>query len=202
MVIPRAVSPEPLWTPVEPERAWAELSVEAKHERILSAAGSVFAREGLDASMPAVAALAGAGVGSLYRQFASKRELLAALVIRRLRQIEDAAVDAASRDGDHWQVLTDILWNLLEQDAADDFLGDAWSQVEDHDDVQVAAAASRAALDQLIALAQAEGSVRADASSLDVRLIFVAARASRQVDRDAWQRVFALMLDGLAATRP
>ncbi len=62
--------------------------------------------------------------------------------------------------------------------------------------------ASRAALDALIALARAESSVRADASALDIRLMFVAAQASRQIGPDAWQRVLELMLDGLAATRP
>jgi AcrR family transcriptional regulator len=202
MAIPGEVSSEQAWTQVEPERDWSELSAQAKHERILRAAGGLFASQGLDASMPAVAALAGAGVGSLYRQFPSKRELLAALVIRRLEQIKAAAEQAAAEATDHWQALTEMLWRLLEQQAADDFLGEAWNQVEEHDDVQVAATASRAALDALIALARAEGSVRADASALDVRLMFAAAQASRQIGPDTWQRVFELMIDGLAATRP
>jgi hypothetical protein len=54
---------------------------------------------------------------------------------------------------------------------------------------------------QLIDLARAEGGIRADATYLDVRLLFVATRASSQIDGDAWQRVLELMLDGLA-TRP
>ncbi|HEX3803182.1 MAG TPA: TetR family transcriptional regulator [Solirubrobacteraceae bacterium] len=202
MAIPGAASSEQAWTQVEPGREWGELGAEAKHERILCAAGSLFASHGLDAPMPAVAALAGAGVGSVYRQFPSKRELLAALVIRRLEQIRAAADEAAMQESDHWQALTDMMWKLLEQQAADDFLGQAWSQVEEHEQVQVAATASRAALDRLISLARVEGSVREDASALDIRLMFVAAQASRQVGPDAWQRVFALMLDGLVATRP
>ncbi len=72
------------WIELQPGLQWSGLSTEEKHERILCAAGRVFARDGLDATMPAVAAAAGAGVGSLYRQFPSKRDLLAALVIRRL----------------------------------------------------------------------------------------------------------------------
>jgi AcrR family transcriptional regulator len=201
MAIPGAVSSGPAWTQVEPELDWADLGAEAKHERILRAAGSLFASDGLDASMPAVAALAGAGVGSLYRQFPSKRELLAALVIRRLEQIKAAAERAAVSAGDHWLALTDMLWTLLEQQAADDFLGEAWSHVEDHENVQVAAAAAHSALDALLGLARIEGAVRDDASALDIRLMFVAARASRQVGPEAWERVFALMLDGLATRR-
>jgi AcrR family transcriptional regulator len=200
MAIPHAPPSDGAWAQVEPELAWNALDTQAKHERILCAAGGLFASEGIGAPMPAVAALAGAGVGSLYRQFPSKRELLAALVIRRLGQIEQAAVDAATGDGDHWRMLTEMLWTILEDQAVDDFLGEAWTDVEDHAQVQSAAARTHAAIERLLELARAQGTIREDASALDVRLLFVAARASRQVDRDAWQRVFALMLDGLAAT--
>jgi AcrR family transcriptional regulator len=190
------------WIELQPGLQWSRLSTEEKHERILCAAGRVFARDGLDATMPAVAAEAGAGVGSLYRQFPSKRDLLAALVIRRLLQTHGAAVDAAARPGDHWQALKEMLRVRVARHAADDFLGEAWSQVEDHAQVRVASAATQDAFARLLDLARAEGGVRPDATALDIRLLFVATRASRQVHDDAWERVLELMLDGLAARRP
>ncbi len=190
------------WIELQPGLQWSRLSTEEKHERILCAAGRVFARDGLDATMPAVAAEAGAGVGSLYRQFPSKRDLLAALVIRRLLQTHRAAVDAAARPGDHWQALKEMLRVRVARHAADDFLGEAWSQVEDHAQVRVAAAATQDAFARLLDLARAEGGVRPDATALDIRLLFVATRASRQVHDDAWERVLELMLDGLAARQP
>lgn len=190
------------WIELQPGLQWSGLSTEEKHERILCAAGRVFARDGLDATMPAVAAAAGAGVGSLYRQFPSKRDLLAALVIRRLLQTRRAAVDAAARPGDHWQALKEMLRLRVARHAADDFLGEAWSQVEDHAQVRVASAATQDAFARLLDLARAEGGVRPDATALDIRLLFVATRASRQVHDDAWERVLELMLDGLAARRP
>jgi AcrR family transcriptional regulator len=191
--------PEHVWTEVQPGLSWAALSTEQKHERILCAAGRVFARDGLDAPMPAVAAEAGAGVGSLYRQFPSKRDLLATLVIRRLLQTQQAAIEAAASNGDHWQALAEMLRRTVARHAADDFLGHAWSQVEDHEQVQVAAAATQSAFTRLIDLARAEGGIRPDATAFDVRLLFMATRASRQVHAEAWQRVLELMLDGLAA---
>ena len=197
-----ALPSEEDWTEVEPGRWWAALTAEQKHERILCAAGRLFAREGLDASMPAVAAEAGAGIGSLYRQFPSKRELLAALVIRRLLQTRAAAVEAAAQPGDHWEALRQMLWARVERHAADDFLGEAWTQVEDHDQVQVVAGATEDAFSRLIDLARAEGGIRPDATSFDIRLLFAATRGSRQVHPDAWQRVLELMIDGLAAKRP
>src|SRR5580692_9063657 len=99
------------------ETCWSDLSAEDKRARLLTAAGEVFAREGLDAPMPAIAAAAGAGVGSVYRQFPSKRDLLAALVVERLSEME-ADVDAAlaSTDGP-WPALTGVLRSFAERQA-------------------------------------------------------------------------------------
>jgi len=77
------------------EDCWSALDAHEKRARLLRAAGDVFAREGLQAPMPAVAAAAGAGVGSVYRQFPSKRDLLAALVVERLQETERGAEAAA-----------------------------------------------------------------------------------------------------------
>ena len=78
---------------------WSELDAEAKRARLLAAAGEVFAREGLDAPMPAIAAAAGAGVGSVYRQFPAKRDLLAALVVERHEAVEREAEAALASPG-------------------------------------------------------------------------------------------------------
>jgi AcrR family transcriptional regulator len=200
--LPPAVTFEEPWPEVQPGTDWSALDTEAKRERIVSAAGRLFARDGLEAPMPAVAALAGAGVGSLYRQFPSKRELLAALVMRRMEQIRQAALQAAASDGNRWQALTEMLWTTAERHSADGFLGEAWAQVEDHEEVRLATRRVEQAIEALLALAREEGSLRADATFVDVRLLFVSARAVRQIDRDAWRRLVQLMIDGLAATRP
>ena len=100
------------WIVPDPELEWAQLDADAKRERLLCAAGRVFSRDGLDAPMPAVATEAGAGVASVYRQFPSKHELLAAVVIRRLEQIQEAAGAAAATEGDRWTALTEMLWTI------------------------------------------------------------------------------------------
>jgi AcrR family transcriptional regulator len=104
---------------------WSKLGPAAKRERLLSAAADVFATVGLDASMPAVAAKAGSGVASIYRQFPSKYELLAALVVRRLDQITEEAAYAEATAGDRWSALEEMLWRIVERQAYDDFLGEA-----------------------------------------------------------------------------
>lgn len=189
------------WTESDPDSAWASLGADAKHERILRAAGRLFSAEGLDIPMPAVAAAAGAGVGSLYRQFPSKRDLVAALVTRRLEQIEQATQAAIQRPCSRWQALTEMLWTIVEQQHGDEILGEAWSQVADHEDVARATARTQAVIDELLASARNEGSVRADVDMLDMRLVFAATRAVGRVSPDAWKRMLELLIDGLAARR-
>ena len=192
-----AVSEPSSWSDPFPEPQWTALDGGSKRERLLCAAGTVFARDGLDASMPAVAAAAGAGVASVYRIFPSKRDLIAALVTRRLEQIAAAATEAITAGGDHWEALTGMLWTLVERQQADDFLGETRSLVAEHPDVEAATAHASEALDSLLAAAMAEGRLRADATNLDLRLLFAATRAAKQVEPAAWRRVLELFIDAL-----
>ncbi len=185
--------------PPSTEECWSELGPDAKRERLLSAAGEVFAREGLDAPMPAVAAAAGAGIGSVYRQFPSKRDLLAALVIERhcrvARDADAALADAAGP----WAGLTAMIRSLAERQASDDVLAEAMVTVSDLPEVQEAIAVTMRALEVLLDAAKAEGRLRADANAMDLRLLFAATRAARRLEADAWQRMLELGIDALRA---
>jgi AcrR family transcriptional regulator len=188
--------------PVEAGRCgWAQLETKAKRERLLQAATEVFARDGLDAPMSEVAEAAGAGVASVYRLFASKRELLAALVTQRMEQVAAAAEEAYRRDGDRWAALTEMLTTLVQGQRADYLLGEARAVVADHPDVLAAAARSHDAQERLMAAARAEGRLRADATTLDLRLLFAATRAARRVEPEQWARMLQLMLDALDTHR-
>jgi len=181
------------------ESCWAELYAEEKRARLLRAAGEVFARDGLDAPMPAVAAAAGAGVGSVYRQFPSKRDLLAALVVERLQESERGAEEALASGGDRFSALTGVLWTLAERQAGDDVLGEAMATVSEHPAVVEALAATLRSLERLLAAARAEGQLRADATTLDLRLLFAATRAASQLQAGAWRRMLELGIDALRA---
>ncbi len=180
-----------------PDSDWATLDGEAKRERLLAAAAEVFVREGLDAPMPAVAAAAGAGVASVYRQFPSKHDLLAELVMLRLERITEAAAVARARGGDRWSALTEMLWTLVERQSCDDFLGEALTAVDDHPAVVAALGRATRALEQVLVDTRAEGRLRQDATTLDLRLLFASTRAAKRIDPDAWRRMLALMIDAL-----
>jgi AcrR family transcriptional regulator len=178
---------------------WTALDLDRQRERLLHAAAQVFAQHGLDAPMSEVAAVAGVGVASVYRRFASKRELLAALVVLRLDQAASAAWAAGRRGGDRWSALTAMLRTVVERQ--DDFLGEARAEVADHPEVIAATERAGRALDNLLDAARAEGRLRPDATTLDLRLLFAATRAARQVEPGHWPRMLELMIDALDSQR-
>jgi AcrR family transcriptional regulator len=56
-------------------------------EAVIAAAKTLFADEGLDAQMPDVAKVAKVGVGTVYRHFPTKEDLIAALAAERFERL-------------------------------------------------------------------------------------------------------------------
>jgi AcrR family transcriptional regulator len=196
-----ASEPDPPSASGSERSGWSKLDPQAKRERLLEAATQVFAQRGLDAPMSEVAVAAGAGVASVYRAFGSKHELLAALVTRRMNQIAAAAEEADRSSGDRWTALTEMLRTLVEAQRSDYTMLEARMRVFDHPDVMAAVARATEAQERLLAAARAEGRLRADATTLDLRLLFAATRAARNVEPKYWPRMLELMLDALDARR-
>ncbi len=178
---------------------WAELNPADKRARLLRAAGEVFARDGLDAPMPVIAAAAGAGVGSIYRQFPSKDDLLAALVVERLEDARERAEAAVQSEDGPWSALVGLLWTLGERQVGDKIMGEALASVSAHPDVREATGETMVAIERLLAAARAEGRLRADATGLDIRLILAATRGAGALGADAWRRMLELGIDALRA---
>jgi AcrR family transcriptional regulator len=191
----------PIPAGTEPARgisSWAQLASGQKRERLLTAAGEVFAREGIDATMPAVAAAAGAGVGSVYRQFPSKEDLLTALVVRRLETVTADIDRALARGGDPWTALVELLWELADRQASDDVVAEAMATVSEQPAVAAASRRCETRLEELLGRARADGRLRSDAAPGDIRLLLTAVRAARRQDPESWRRMLELGLDGLA----
>lgn len=185
--------------PPSPVAGWSELDVEAKRARLLAAAGAVFARDGLDAPMPAIAAAAGAGVGSVYRQFPAKRDLLAALVVERHEAVEREVDIALASPLGPWAALNTLLWAIAERQTADDVLAEAMACLSEDPGVEEALARTLHSLEALLDAAKAEGRLRPDATALDLRLLFAATRSARALNPEAWRRMLELGIDALAA---
>ena len=63
-------------SPVAPTGRPLRADAERNRRRIIAAAHKLFAERGLDVSLDDVAAAAGVGVGTVYRRFANRDELI------------------------------------------------------------------------------------------------------------------------------
>src|SRR3954471_16312187 len=91
---------------------------ELNRERLLAAARELFARRGLEVTLNDIAHHAGVGVGTAYRRFANKEEVIDALFEQRLDQVAAVAVEAVE-DPDAWRGLTTFLERSLQMQLED-----------------------------------------------------------------------------------
>src|SRR3954453_13073586 len=93
---------------------------DAEHNRqlILDAARAAFAEGGLDVGLHEIAKRAGVGVGTVYRRFPAKEELIAALFEDRIEDVIAIAQEALAEDH-AWTGLEHFLHRTCELQFAD-----------------------------------------------------------------------------------
>ncbi len=174
-------------------------------ERILIAAREVFAERGLEVTLDDIAHHAGVGVGTVYRRFADKEQLIDALFDERLDAIATRA-ESATAIADPWLAFVGFLEGILEELANDRGLREL-SFAGRHGRERVARARARIdpLVDALVARAHASGQLRADVVSTDVmflqKMVCAVIDMTRDVSRDAWRRYLTIVLDGLRPER-
>ena len=91
---------------------------ERNRQRILEAAREVFATRGLSATLDDIAHHAGVGVGTVYRRFPDKEQLIDALFEERIDEIATAATESVAIE-DPWDGVVHFLQRALELQAGD-----------------------------------------------------------------------------------
>lgn len=184
-------------TPVRPLRRDAERN----RQRILQSARQVFAERGLDVSLDDIAAHAGLGVGTVYRRFASKEDLVEALFSERVGEIV-AAGERACADPDAWHGLVGFLESTNALHATDRglrevTLGSRFGQ----DHVARLRDSLQPVITLLVARAQEQGRLRADVAATDIPVIAIMIGAvvdyTGSVRPEIWRRYLSLIIDGL-----
>ncbi|MBB5892569.1 TetR/AcrR family transcriptional regulator [Kutzneria kofuensis] len=176
---------------------------ERNRQRILAAANALVAEVGLDITHNDIARAAEVGVGTVYRRFPDRQELIDELFDERVDRII-ALVDEARRIEDPWQALCAFVTGNLELQAGDRGLKDL--MVGNGRATELAKRAQRRigpAVRELVKRAHAAGQLRPDVGVEDFPLIqeMVGAvmEAARHIDPDLWRRALALVLDGYRA---
>jgi AcrR family transcriptional regulator len=173
--------------------------------RLLAAARTVFAERGLDATMDEIACHAGVGVGTAYRRFRNRDDLIAALFEERLDEFM-AIVDDALADADPWRALSGFLERLMEIQAEDrGFKELLLRSAEGRERMRRFRERSRPLVAELVRRARDAGELRADVDEQDVLLISLmvgsVADFAHDVEPQLWRRSLTLLLDGLRAQR-
>ena len=197
----RRTGPAECAGPVRPLRRDAERN----RQRILKAASEVFTERGLEVSLDEVARHAGVGVGTVYRRFGTKEDLVEALFVDRIEAVA-ALAEKAAQDPDPWSGLAYFMEQAAEMLAGDLGLRQMMMfATYGGDKVWYARQRNAPLVTMLVERAQAAGQLRSDLRPTDIPFIlFVLAEAAqfaRRVSPEIWRRYLALVLDGLRPER-
>jgi AcrR family transcriptional regulator len=174
----------------------------ANRARVLDSADQVFAREGEAGSTEEVAALAGVGIGTVFRHFPTKADLLDAVLTRRFDRLTERATELLEAD-DPIEALEAFVMFMIDEAPGKIAIGAAL--VGAGGDVtagQRASERTRRATGRLIRHAQQAGQVRADVKPNEAYAVMAGtarALAQAHITGAARDRAVAIVIDGLRA---
>jgi AcrR family transcriptional regulator len=188
----------------EPRQRAKRSDAQRNRQSILQAAFEVFSELGVDAQMVDVARAAGLGIGTVYRNFQSKEELVNALLNDRLRGAAHVATKAAE-EPDAWSALIELMNGItvrqLENRVLSQFLG---GRIAGSPELQQQRDHVYGILDGIAARAKRAGDLREDVNISDIRMIMTSIANLSLSDAPTAQhlvkRHIGILLDGLRAT--
>ncbi|MFC5676903.1 TetR/AcrR family transcriptional regulator [Aeromicrobium endophyticum] len=170
-------------------------------ELLLAAAEEEFAARGIDASIADIADRAGVAKATVFSHFASKEELIAAIVGNHFAELTVVArrlLTSADPEAALSDFLTEAAHGIKQQDLTFLRADDDSRVTELRNDLHEAVSA-------LVDRARAAGVVRAEITGTDVFLLICApvhiAGCHPDADPDLWRRYQAIIFDGLRPTR-
>lgn len=177
------------------------LRADARRNRakLLDVAEEVFAEKGTSASTEEVARRAGVGIGTVFRHFPTKNDLLEAVFAARLRRLADSAArlgDAADPGEAFFTFFTRMVAYAREKSA----FAEALSTAGFDDVTSPIKEEFHRSLGVLLARAQEAGAVRADVGYPEVVTLLVGASHAAEhpiSPPDVRDRALRVLLDGL-----
>jgi AcrR family transcriptional regulator len=184
-----------------PTRRGRQAEAERNDRLVLTAARAVVARYGPDASVAAIAELAGVGIGSLYRRYGSKANLLRQLCTLAMQDTIRSAQDALA-EADPWTGLAGYIQQCVAQRTGT--LGALAGSIETTSEMWAISKRSRDLLDRLVTRARRTGALRPDVTALDIAWLIEALGRSgpaepTAADEIVKRRLTAIAIDGLRA---
>lgn len=175
---------------------------ERNRARIVAAGREVFAERGLDVPMEEVARRAGVGVGTLYRRFPTRADLVAAVFEAKMDAYADAVKDALA-EPDPWKGFCDYVERVCAMQAADRGFTDVLTMTfPSAKRFEAARARNYDGFVELIDRAKAAGRLRLDFVPEDMVLLLMANAGLIAAAGDAapgsWRRLVGYLLQAFA----
>src|SRR5262245_21751932 len=171
-------------------------------EAVIEAAKVLFAEEGLDAQMPDVARAAKVGVGTVYRHFPTKDDLIAALATERFERLAELAREGIAAD-DPWQGLSDFIRSAADLQADDRGLCEVMGSRPEVMNRAAIGVGLDVLSEELVKRAQRSGDLRKDLHWQDIAMICCSIGTVTQETMapgtGRWPRLVEILLDGIRA---
>jgi AcrR family transcriptional regulator len=172
-------------------------------DAIVAAARKAFAEQGLSASLEGVAREAGVAIGTVYRHFPNRLDLVEEIFTAKFTDLLGAAEKAAAMD-DAWDGFCHYLERLCELQADDRAFNDLVSaRLPLHLLGRGMTERARELSAEIFLRAQKQGALRDDVTPQDLFFVIWSQagiiRATRNVAPTAWRRHLHLMLDAFRA---
>jgi len=174
---------------------------ERNRQRIIEAARELFAVRGLEATLNDVAHHANVGVGTVYRRFATKEELLDAIFEDGIDQVACLAETAVQQENS-WDGFVWFVEHLCELTATDRGLRQmVYSSAYGGYGAECARLRLTPPISKLVERARDDGYLRADAEPTDMPILGMLAGTVSEwaghVEPELWRRYVALLLEGM-----
>jgi AcrR family transcriptional regulator len=171
-------------------------------EAVIAAAKKLFADQGLDAQMPDVARAAKVGVGTVYRHFPTKDDLVAAMAAERFERLAEQGRESLEAE-DAWEGIADFIRFSAQIQADDRGLCEVMGSRPEVMEGAARQAGLPELCEQLVKRAQRSGELRQDLDWEDIPMIACGlgriTQATMGPASGRWPRLVEIILDGLRA---
>jgi AcrR family transcriptional regulator len=189
--------------PRTPGSAGLRVDAERNRQRIVTAACEVFAEHGLDVPMEDIAKRAGVGIGTLYRRYPSRADLIAAAFESKMTAYAEAAREALANP-DPWLGFCGYVEQVCAMQAGDrGFTTVLTMTFPTAKQFEADRASAFADFTTLIARAKGAGQLRADFVTEDMPMFLMAnagvLTATVDAAPEAWRRFVGYLIQACAA---
>ena len=172
-------------------------------QRIIIAARELFVSSGLDVSVRQIASRAEVGLGTLYRHFPTRDDLVDAVLEDAFEEYA-ALAERALAEPDAWAGFTRLVEAVLELQSRNRALKDVVeTRAHGRQRAEAMRKRTRPLLATLVGRAQQQGALRADFTPQDLPPLFWSTdrliELAGDIAPDLWRRHLGFLLDGLRA---